>query len=251
MMSKMQNGVVVVLDALGTKGVWKTNDPMQVIKKWNRVLDGFTNFKEFYNEDKSSVGKAKIISFSDTIIITYVGGKEDQMELLAAMGLNLILPFCTALLEGVFLRGVVSKGQFKQTSKMIIGPAIDEAMNWFERYDWMGITLAPSASFMMDAYFDGKKPAPFFTKYNAPLKHDFQSKNNMDENIWVLDWPNELKEVQFIHENDLDPKGELLEIFSESSIDPTVISKYTNTIDFYDFIINKQKNKRNKKKNTL
>ena len=108
------------------------------MKKWDGVIENFLDFKQFNNEDKTSIGTAKVVSFSDTVIITYTGDEEDSLQLLEDIELHLCKPFCDALLDGVFFRGIISKGKFKQTPRMIIGPAIDEAMSWFERHDWMG-----------------------------------------------------------------------------------------------------------------
>jgi len=240
-MSTMEHGVVAILDALGVKGIWARQDPKTVITKWNTVIDNFKEFKKLHNEDDEAIGKSKVFSFSDTIIITYVGNEDDELQLLNDMGLHLSLPFCDALLDGIFFRGVISKGKFKQTSRMIIGPAIDEAMSWFERHDWMGISLAPSTSFALDEYENDGNKMKWFTRYNVPVKHGISLNNGIDKNTWVLNWPNTLEDSNAIQDLDVDPKSALLNAFSQSPIGPDAISKYKNTIDFYDSIMNKQK----------
>lgn len=237
----MKFGVIAILDALGVKGVWAREDPKTVVERWNFIIDGFKNFKQFNNEDKESAGMSKVVSFSDTVIITYVGNEEDELQLLSDMGLHLSLPFCEALLEGVFFRGVISKGKFIQTSKMIIGPAIDEAMGWFERHDWMGVSLAPSASFMLDEYVNEGNKMKWFTRHDVPLKKNISPNNLVDKNTWVLKWPDTLKDTFVLQESKQNPKSALLDAFSRSPIDPDAISKYKNTIEFYDKIMNKKK----------
>lgn len=240
-MAEMKTGVIAILDALGVKGIWAREDPKAVVKRWDYIIENFKTFKQFHNEDKEAIGTSKVFSFSDTVIITYVGDEEDELQLLNDMGLHLNLPFCDALLEGIFFRGVISKGKFIQTSKMIIGPAVDEAMSWFERHDWMGVSLAPSASFILDEYdIEGGK-IEWFTRYDVPLKKNTSLKDNVDKNTWVLKWPETLEDSYVLQDSEQNPKSALLNAFSKSPIGPDVISKYKNTIDFYDTIMNKQK----------
>ncbi len=240
-MSEMKTGVIAILDALGVKGIWAREDPKTVVARWNYIIDNFKGFKQLNNEDRKSVGISKVVSFSDTVIITYVGDEGDELQLLNDMGLHLSLPFCDALLEGVFFRGVISKGKFEQTSRMIIGPAIDEAMSWFERHDWMGVSLAPSASFMLDEYVNEGNKMKWFTSYDVPLKKNISSNNPVDKNMWVLKWPEFLEDTFVLQESKQNPKSALLEAFSSAPIDPDAISKYKNTIEFYDQIMNKKK----------
>lgn len=78
----MKTGVIAILDALGVKGIWAREDPKTVVARWNYIIDGFKSFKQLHNEDKKSVGISKVVSFSDTIIITYVGDEGDELQLL-------------------------------------------------------------------------------------------------------------------------------------------------------------------------
>ena len=238
-MAEMQTGIVAILDVLGVKGIWARESPEKIVKRWNDVIGNFINWKKYHNENKTSIGVAKLISFSDTIIITYVGGGEKKLDLLKSMGSNLSIPFCAALLEGVFCRGVVSKGEFIQNEKMIIGPAIDEAMSWFERHDWIGVSLTPSASFLLDEHVNEGSETGWFTQYNVPVKQSISSNNNVDKNTWVLKWPLALKVLCDSRHIDRDPKSELLNAFGKAPIDPIAISKYKNTIKFYDHIMAK------------
>ena len=124
---------------------------------------------------------------------------------------------------------------------MIIGPAIDEAMSWFERHDWMGVSLAPSASFMLDEYVNEGNKIKWFTRYDVPVKKNISSNNSVDKNMWVLKWPKFLEDTFVLQESKQNTKSALLDAFSKSPIDPDAISKYKNTIEFYDQIMNKKK----------
>lgn len=146
-------------------------------------------------------------------------------------------PFCQALEQGIFFRGVISKGDFKLKKNTIIGPAVDEAMSWYEHYDWIGVTLAPSASFTLDANEGHAKAMKFYRRYDVPLK------NGVDKDSWVLAWPTEFYDYVTSVDISEDPRSRLLEVFSEGTIEPKDISKYKNTISFYDAVMKKDKPK--------
>jgi len=60
-------GAVILIDALGTKGIWKRNDSANVLKTWTQFN------KNIQDTVISSLGKTNEVSFasfSDTIIIT-------------------------------------------------------------------------------------------------------------------------------------------------------------------------------------
>ena len=232
----MKNGVIAILDVLGTKGIWLREDTKEVVRKWDVLLNDFEDFKKFNNEDPKSSGKANVKSFSDTIIITHTGDEYDELGLLNDMGFHLSLPFCNALVEGIFLRGAISTGKFEETENMVIGPAVDEAVAYYQRYDWIGISVSPSASFLLDEYLNDGDKLDWFSLYDVPVSPSMQLSNST-ENVWVLKWPTTLKDAYIFQENDLVPKSLLLHKFSETIIMPDVISKYKNTITYYNKIM--------------
>src|SRR3977135_646635 len=68
-------GVIVLLDALGTKGIWnrKRKDPMKVLKTWSALKDEFTKAIESLNNQLQTHGyfeKPKFEVFSDTIMVS-------------------------------------------------------------------------------------------------------------------------------------------------------------------------------------
>ena len=69
----LQKGVVVFLDALGTKTAWSRSEPSKYIKAWENVIGSIRKNAKRYDEatkDDANFGKLNIISFSDTIILS-------------------------------------------------------------------------------------------------------------------------------------------------------------------------------------
>jgi hypothetical protein len=56
-------GMVIFLDALGIKGIWKTKDPAKVLENWVKVYSIFSN-------NLSHLGGVHLSAFSDTFIIS-------------------------------------------------------------------------------------------------------------------------------------------------------------------------------------
>ena len=54
------------------------------------------------------------------------------------------------ILKGVYLRGVISIGKFYQSQNLIIGPAVDEAAEWYTNIEWIGVSAAPTAHFILE-----------------------------------------------------------------------------------------------------
>ena len=143
-----QTGVVVFLDALGTKAVWSRKEPSKFIKSWNNLIESFKVQKEIYDKlfdhesykNNSKFGKLNIRSFSDTIILTLSHDIDDSQKIYPLnlfdlnIGLILLQGIYSAIInKGIYLRGVISFGEFYISDQIIIGPAVDEASEWYEK----------------------------------------------------------------------------------------------------------------------
>jgi hypothetical protein len=270
---KFRSGAVVILDALGTKGIWNRSEAGIIIGKWQSVTEDFKtslddlnvlikhlnseiqmNWVKVVNPDNPVIGECIIKLFSDTIIITLEGDSEYICLYFLANFLR--GPFCRAILREIYFRGVISYGKYFQTESFILGPAIDEAAEWHSFANWIGISAAPSANFILSYMFEEalEKKAlgdnslfeimgeeKFYVRYNIPLK-------NGEYNGWALNWPTVMetwKKKDDKAAKDLNSKISLLKSFAGRSVDINSISKYKNTIDFFEYVLNKQGNNGN------
>jgi hypothetical protein len=187
-------GVVALLDALGTKGVWQRVDPRLVIQAWHRTLNTLEQSSSSVN---SRVTRARgrqvsrIMAFSDTILVTLCGAEQVE-ELIPLMGLVLVPTFISALQSNILLRGAISIGEFHQSEHVLVGPAVDDAANWYNVHDWAGVVLTPNASYTLDRLVLKQKSNlekmetldHLYVRYAPPLR-----KGNSSE-LWSLAWPN-------------------------------------------------------------
>lgn len=230
MSSKLEisEGAIAIIDILGIRGLWARDEIKKTIDEWQNIIDDFKDFVKIAEDFDPNV-KVNLQVFSDTIILTYESS--DVIKALEYISTHLAYPFCHSILRKIFLRGTISVGKFIRSESLIVGPPIDEAVEWYELSDWMGISLSPSADFLMNENFYKTKMQGLYIKYDVPQK------DNRTRNCWVLDWPNPMKEVMKHLGDNREPKEALLNAFSSLPVSPSAISKYTNTLKFYETIM--------------
>lgn len=238
--TRMQEGAVVFLDALGIKGIWARAEPETVVNSWEEVLDYFDmSIRKVKDGTKDATGDVckdcHIAAFSDTVIVTLPC--EDPGRVIPFMAEIIMQPFFAGLLKGIYFRGVISIGKFYQSQKLIIGPAIDEAAEWYTRPDWMGVSTAPSASFGIEMIVEqGVDISNWFVKYNIPTK------SGIEENGWALAWPKRVDQAikRLDQKKPIDHKITnrmgILNAFASRPISISADSKYKNTLSFFDFV---------------
>jgi hypothetical protein len=97
-----KTAIVVFIDVLGIKGIWKRCKPIEIVNKWKKVIGSFRNVLE---EGSLSAGYFFRI-LSDTIIIT-IPAELNQSTINRTFDL-LIQPFIDSIKTGLLLRGIVS-----------------------------------------------------------------------------------------------------------------------------------------------
>lgn len=232
----MKRGIIALLDALGTKGIWARSDPQSVINAWKETLD---MFELSLNRTKNQEIQHTFLAFSDTLIII-LPIEDDIVSAIPYMAELLMTPFVWALTQGIFFRGVISIGEYEQSESMIIGPAIDEAAEWYTLPDWMGISLTPSASFGVDRLFEqGADLSRWFVRYNIPMKSGLNTING-----WALAWPHGSFETINVSGKSISAKTLILNSFAKRPIGVGAYQKYKNTIDFWDYVHSLNENKK-------
>lgn len=226
----MRKGVVALLDALGVKGIWARSRPRDVITAWKHAIGMFEKSIQKARE-ASPEEKFSLLSFSDTVIIL-LETEKDPVACIPLMAGVLLVPFNAALVEGIFLRGAVSVGEFVRSESMIIGPAVDEAAEWYTVPDWMGVSLCPSASYGVERLAEqGADISRWFVKYDVPMKSGVDGGAG-----WALAWPRFALDIPLGDEKPLSARGVLLYTFARNGVSVSVHTKYRNTLRFFDFV---------------
>jgi hypothetical protein len=161
-------GVVVFLDALGTKGL-DSNGSCEFIKKRDDFLKEIRNIrkrraKEFKRDLNIDFPEPEIAVFQDSIIISFEEKKyrqkseEYHFSFFFAAGQLLIDAITEAMCRDLFFRGAISQDEYvvsvSKKNITILGPAVDDASNYYEIADWIGVIQTPNCQRKYLAYLN-------------------------------------------------------------------------------------------------
>jgi hypothetical protein len=135
-----ETGLVIFLDVLGMKGIWKRIPSIEVINRWNTVIRAFMDTLE----ERPPKGGHLFRVLSDTIIII-IPTKLNDFAIRDAFNL-LLQPFINSLKLRMLLRGTISYGTYFLSERLIIGDALDDAAYHHDKFNWIGIALSPTLS---------------------------------------------------------------------------------------------------------
>jgi hypothetical protein len=153
-------------------------------------------FEKYSNNEY--IYDAKFRTFSDTIMITSTlrskkGKLPSSLEIklqldlhLFLLGFTLISMVASAIQEKIYLWGSLAFGKIYRKDDIIIGPAIDEAATDYEQSNWIGVSLTPNASLLLNS----GKDSPL-SKYVRELytQYDVVKRTGVEKSCDVLNWP--------------------------------------------------------------
>lgn len=185
-MKGLRLGAVVLLDALGFKGIWNRVNPKIVIHQLKKLKrEGL----DLLGNDHSGVllqddtFEHSVRCISDTIIVAVtirgsaLPGYPDRPVHRAMLSAALIASHLTnSALDGtppLLFRGCMAAGRMNIDGDFMIGPAVDEAAGLFEQSDGPFFWMAPSALQIVDEYADTfieRIEPSLMIRYPVPMK---------------------------------------------------------------------------------
>jgi len=169
----LKRGAVAIIDALGFKGIWKKRDPALVLAALQKTK-AFANTMHRVGTAIDSRITIRLAFFSDTVVIVTTrsasGGELKDFELVIA-AIGHAASVISSGIEGelhLSYRGCIALGGVATLDEFFVGPAIDEAAEWYERANAAAIWLTPSASEAMASGY-GKTDGLFF-EWPVPIK---------------------------------------------------------------------------------
>jgi hypothetical protein len=241
---RLDIGVVVILDALGFKGIWSREDARRVLDRMKSLRQAALKLQ---GTDRSGVlvsdsgFRHRVRCMSDTIVVTVVvkGPQAPERALYRAM-LSASMIAGNIMLDALYgsptllFRGCIAAGKMKEEVDFLIGPAIDEAAERFEKADGPFLWMAPSALDInqryADTYMDRIEPI-IMLPYIVPL-NDGSKINTSTFSYFSLGY--EIDEKQ--GERRAETRRRLLEAFGHDPLTPSVSSKKQNTLLFLDHL---------------
>jgi len=171
-------GLVSIIDVLGIKGSWKQARSVEIQEKWNDLLD---SVKQRLGEEFN--GRFKLLAFSDTIFIT-VESNDDKKTLLSFSD-AMWRVIMDSIDNNMPIRGCFTLGEFYHKDTLFLGSAIDEAAQYFEQPQWIGISAAPRANSKLDEFreSDPESVNAAYARTDLPLK------SSVEQDAWGINWP--------------------------------------------------------------
>jgi len=227
-------GIIVLLDSVGTKGKWKTESKLaEISESWNTLLTAFED--SVINALQGKNLAPTFLTFSDTIMIIV---KTDNIEtVLIELASSLRGPFVVSMMIGMPLRGCITTGLFHLDKALIIGPAINEAAEYYELPQWVGISASPSANREIEKIYNSNPDAvkDNFFKCDIPLK------KSVEQNAWALKWTeNSDKTILETSKSLKSNYNNTLDIINDQLAKVTPIDvalKWRNTSKFYELVM--------------
>jgi len=226
-----RHGVIVILDALGIKGIWNGKYPEEttkIIDIWDSIVD---SYRYFYNRDPHLISSVSLKAFSDTLIITAYSDKVDQT--LVETGSEVVALILDSMLKGFFFRGCISVGDFYEGKNMILGPTIDEAAQYYDQSDWIGVFLTSSACKTFRNI--SEKRFQSIPTQNVIVKCDVPLKTGIEKNGYALNL-NEYAKAHHsfkTHYDDIpETIDDILKFELNKTNDPSALLKIKNTMSF-------------------
>lgn len=174
--NEWQVGAVVMMDALGFKGIWKTHSPSAVLDRMHLIERSVRRLESLPSANVArELGFRMVITFlSDTVVIACSDTQRPEATVClatAAAGFAMHAG-ATDTEEGrtwdvpLAYRGAIAHGRFHVEDRFLLGPAVDEAAEAMNRPEGAFVYLTESAR---DLYRD-YGPRPVATRWPVPLK---------------------------------------------------------------------------------
>lgn len=180
----LRRSAVVLIDALGFKGIWKRHAPADVLTKLTALADRNRAIVERTQriapaQERNLISSVRVAFLSDTIVLVLAikepgeGGLDDKAHCDSA-AVTLAAGFTSQILRdalsgepAIMYRGAIAIGDAAIQENFIVGPAVDEAAEVMNSAQGAFVWLAPSAQ-------GAVIPTPFMVnplvEYEVPLK---------------------------------------------------------------------------------
>lgn len=229
-------GVVTLVDALGARGV-----TIEQASKFLRNAREISNKALEHINTKSSSHIPEVLSFQDTIAIMWEIDDNKNKNAIETVLFNISTMLSFLIVEGlsreILFQGAISIGEYISDEKSVLGPAVTDAVEWYNQAEWFGAFATPYCSQFINEIAVDKKGCKdfdltvlekYFVSYDVPLK----MRPNLK--LWVVPWPDFAKS----RANGIDPCVWYYKLLQNFPIPKNTEQKYFNTEQFFKTLIN-------------
>lgn len=241
-----KNGYVMMLDVLGFREFVSKRRDIDFFDIWKSIKSSINKKRDEIQARFANQVTVDFLCLSDTLIVCIsltdtpeIKGVDDRV--LITILPELINSFFQEQMQfnSVFFRGAISYGQYSFSSEqnIIMGPALDEASEWYEAVDWIGIILSPSAEYAVEMFVNNNNTLDehkiivntTFHKYpRIPFKTGIPNICH-----YAFCWIDPTRDAQVRKDNWI----LILGLFSQLKHSIAYAAKYSNALDFIKYIL--------------
>lgn len=231
---KEKFGLVILLDALGASAF--TSDQIKTFlstrSEVNSIVKGLA--RQIPKEVK--LGNPVIFTFGDTLVITIpITLKADVQKQITIAILLMRRYLFHSLLHKVLFRGAFSIGHYivDPRSNTVMGEAVSDAAQWYERADWMGLSSTPKTNTEIEYHLGDEALDDFkyLFKYPVPMK------SGAEMELYCISWPGAFfdKTIRKMT-TEPSPRKWFLSLLKDLSYPATASAKYEHAKEFFLFV---------------
>ena len=233
----LDRGLIAILDALGASLYFKA-EIERFLDSRRLLLELLKEKAEDILPGRLSEDRLKVFTFNDTIVIVYRTVSHPSLDQVESF-CSLLRVFAVRSLEkSLLFRGSVAIGDFyglDDETNTVMGPAVSDAAAWYEQADWIGINTTPRATLLIQALQEGSGRAleHVLIDYAVPLK------SRSPEKLKAINWPKGFYVKGLRPDGAGTTKRRLLELLGRHEIPRGTESKYSNAVEFFDYVVSK------------
>lgn len=175
-------GIVTLLDALGARSA-STRESLEYLQGIEKIRTEIGSSLDITLETapesiKDLLAQLRPRFFGDSILLTYSVPDESHMhEFVGRLAFVLCVLLAKALPMGFLFRGAIAIGEYLESNDVVLGPAVVDAANWYEKLEMIGVMATPRATNCLKSHFSScgktghyKAQSLFLHEYAVPNK---------------------------------------------------------------------------------
>lgn len=237
--SNKKYGIVAILDALGIANYG--DKEIQRFIKSREIVISLLRQKSIRMARKLSINKVTTFTFNDTVlVILETDTSQPSSDEIKAFLFVLRKFLVDSFVNGIRFRGSFAIGSFfkDEDSNTILGEAVSDAAAWYNKADWIGIVSTPRTSIYIDYLRE---------KHHKSLKHlilnyDVPLSDGGIKNLKTVNWPKVFWAEGITPCKPTESKVEtLLKFLIQYNMPERTDQKYYHTIQYFKYVMKKQK----------
>ena len=180
--------------------------------------------------------------FGDAVLITCSIDTPDtapeiQWQLIKKIGWILVFFVFEGIKKRILFRGAITIGDYIQNNAVVLGPAISDVANWYEKSEMIGVFATPKMAFAIQEFETLKKQNDEDNLVSPWLPYDVPTKLG-DLNTFSVAWPSGISVLA--KQEGTTQEAQFYKMMKGFEQPIGTEKKYTNTEKFYMYHLKRE-----------